>query len=508
MTVLDWAIIVGYLGFIVWLGARYARRQSNTTEYFLGGRQMPLWAVTLSVIAAEVSAATFLGVPAVAYSGNLAYVVFSLGFICGRLVLAVFFLGVYRRLELYTVYGFLDRRFGPPTKNAAAAVFLLGRLLASGVRLFVPAVAINMITGLDPYESVLIVGLLGLAYTFLGGIRGVIWTEVVQACTFIGGGIALVAFVVWKTDGGLTAAINVCANEDKFRVFDTSGSLWTEPYHVVTAFVGMTVLTLASHGTDQDMCQRMLTCKTTLASRLSVMYSGLLGLPVAVIFLLLGLALYAFVTLNDGTLGKLKPDEIFPAFVREHSVPGVPGLMLAALAAAALSTHASSIASMASTTIVDFYRPYIRRNADEAHYLWASRTASIFWGLALIGVACLSVEMHERGVTIIDLALGAMTLVYGPLLGVFLVGIFTPFGRNGSNLAGMLTGFLVVVFITTKNTLLEWAGLADQCEGLRAFHLAWPWWIVLGTLVTVTISMMGGRTPRAQVDNARAAGGA
>jgi Na+/proline symporter len=225
----DQAIVVVYLGFIVWLGARYVRRQSDTAEYLLGGRQMPLWAVTVSVIAAEVSAATFLGLPALAYGDDLAYIVISIGFVLGRLILALYFLGVYRRLELFTVYGFLEQRFGPATKNAAAAVFLLGRLLASGVRLFIPTIAIQTITGLGLVESVLIVGLLGLVYTFLGGIRGVIWTEVVQAFTFVGGGIALIVFVVFKTEGGLNAAIDACTEADKFHIFVTTGSPWNEP---------------------------------------------------------------------------------------------------------------------------------------------------------------------------------------------------------------------------------------------------------------------------------------
>ena len=533
MTVLDWTIIVVYLGGVVWLGARYARRQSDTTEYFLGGRRMPLWAVTLSVIAAEISAATFLGAPAESLSegGNFAYILFPLGFIVGRLILALFFLGLYRKLELYTVYGFLEKRFGPPTKNAAAGVFLIARVLASGVRLFFPALAIRIIAGIDLSTSVVIVGGLGLLYTFLGGIRGVIWTEVIQAITFIAGGIGLIVLVIWQIDGGLSAAIAVCVEHNKFEFWQTGGSIWSNKYHPFTALTGAVVLALASHGTDQDMCQRMLTCKTSLASRLSVVYSGLIGVPVAVIFLSLGLALFAFVELNGPVAGAAQSSEVLPHFVANHLSMGVPGLMLAALAAATLSTHASSIAALASTTVVDFYRPYIRRDASERHYVWVSRAVSVFWGVALIGAALAAAWIHEHEkATIIDLALGAMTLVYGPLLGVFLVGIFTPFGRNASNLTGMAVGFVVVITIALKNRLLDWTGLVDAValnqtldataalnaklmaaqqpltelsltgwDSLYAFSLAWPWWIIIGTALTAGIALLGGRTNRPRV---------
>ena len=491
MTLYDWLAIALYLGATIALGLWLSRKQDNLEDYYLGGRTIPWWAALLSMVATEVSAATFLGAPEQGYVRDMTYLQFSVGTIAARFVLASVFIAAFYRLRVFTVYGFLTERFGAPTRTTTAGVFLLGRLFASGARLFIAAIAIEVATGIGLRSSIVLLGVIAVAYTWVGGIKAVIWTDVLQAIVLVGGGLIAAVSLLADIPLSLGETVDFLSSHDKLRIFDFGGdggwgAVLSNPYHVVPAVIGGFFLTMATHGTDHDMVQRLLTCRESREGQRSLWMSGLVSVLVTTLFLGVGQLLFVYVQhlaagdpmrLAAGMLSDSgKNGHFFLHYVVTMLPAGVSGLVLAAVFAAAMSSLDSAMSAMSATFVTDIYRPHLHPDAEERHYLLTGRLATVGIGGLLIGVALLVVHYYEANpqTDLLSIALGVMTFFYGALLGVFLLGFATR--DRGSSLSNALGAALsIAVVLLVKQTSA----------------VGWPWFIVIGTAVTFAVAFAG-----------------
>jgi len=502
MTSLDWYIVAGYLGLILVLGFAASRRVEKLFDYFLAGRTTAVWVVVISIIATETSAATVIGGPDTSYRSNLAYVQTTIGAVLSRFFLAYFFIDVYYRHGVYTVYGYLAKRFGFVEQTVTALVFCVGRLFASGARLYIASFAVATIASVNLITAILLVGAVALLYGVFGGLRAVMWTDVVQGILFLLGGVFALLLIV-DTVGGVSVLWETARGSGKLEMFDFnvdifSVEFWKNPYTFIGAVLGGFTLGVATHRTDQDMVQRMLSCRTSREGRKSLIYAGLMEIFVVLLFVSLGVALWAFYQ-QSAVAGPSETESVFPHFIRTSIPSGVRGLLLAAILAAAMSSLDSAITALSSVSVADVYFPFrgwrtgqhTKLEDVEADHrvLKTSRWLSLFWGLLLIIIAYVLGTYHQsllkdagvsgfdlgRSAELLTLALGVMALIYGPLLGVFLVGIFTSRGSTKSLLSGMAAGLLVV------------SGL----KFASSIEIGWTWHIIIGCLITTGIALLG-----------------
>ncbi|MGH9787524.1 MAG: sodium:solute symporter [Candidatus Acidiferrales bacterium] len=476
---LDLAIVIAYLAGVTALGA-YFRRQRSVHDYFLGGGQTPAWAITLSIVATETSTLTIIGTPALAYAGNLAFLQLVLGYILARFIISFLLLPQYFTGQLYTAYQYIERRFGGATRRLAAGLFLVTRALADGVRVWAIAIVVQLllprvfelITGrtleFAELTAVVVVMLLTFVYTYLGGMKAVIWTDVVQFFLYVGGGLAALYFLLGDVPGGWSAVS--AQHGAKLSVFDFTFSL-TTTYTFWTGILGGTFLTLASHGTDQLMVQRLLAAPNLRSSQRALIASGFIVFAQFVIFLLVGVLLYAYYSAPGNSLPAAAighNDRIFPLYIVERLPSGLSGLMVAGVLAAAMSTSSATLNSLAASTVVDFYQPLRGRSEEDPQALLRrSRWTAVLWGFVLIGLAMLARAwgpVLEAGLTI-------ASITYGALLGLFLLGRLAPRATSTGAAVGMAAGLAVMlyVFFGTK--------------------LAWTWYVLLGTLVTFSVGL-------------------
>jgi SSS family transporter len=518
LSLFDWAVIAAYFLAVMFVGLYAAGKQTTTRDYFLGDRQIPWWAAALSIIATETSAVTFIGFPAEAYRGDWGFLQLAIGFVAGRVFLALFFIHVFYHFDVVTVYGYLERRFGNATRVVAALLFLAGRVIGSGVRLFAACLAVKIASGLPIAWAIAGLGLFGVGYTLVGGIRSVVWTDCILGLTFILGGAAAAGFIVAGIDGGPAAIVSHPALLEKFRVFHlgldaapgggpaTWSDFFASPRPLLIGLAGGFVLTLATHGTDQDLVQRMLTCRDARGGASSLVASAAVFFPMACLFLLIGTLLWF---LHDQH-PELRPalgqaDYYFPDFIVRQVPRGVAGILFAGVFAAALSSLTSVLNALSSTAIEDFYRPFLRPRQDERHYVLASRVATVLWGVALVGTA-LAFLGSSQGV--LDLALSVLTYFYGAILGAFLLGIFTRRGSALSTALGMLVSVPCVLLLQARafldapekapDAVRSWleALPAAWAAAVKAWVplLGWPLWIIAGTAVSVAIGALGRQT--------------
>ncbi len=517
LSPIDWIVIGVYLTVVMLIGLRVAGRQRTTRDYFLGDRSIPWWAAALSIIATETSAVTFIGYPGLAYRGDWRVAQLIFGFIAGRIFLAYYFLQVFYGLDVVTVYGFLEKRFGNWTRALGASLFLCGRVLASGVRLYAACLAIEIAAGLRIEYAIIGLGVFAIGYTLIGGIRSVVWTDCVLGLTFMAGGVLAAVFILVNIDGGLGAIIGHEVLGEKVRVVhlgasapDGSPATWRDFFAsdapLVVGLAGGFVLTLATHGTDQDIVQRMLTCQDARDGGRSLIGSAVIILPLTLLFLLVGTLLWLLHDLHPEFRpeGVANPDHFFPDFIVRYVPAGLAGFLFAGVFAAALSSLTSVLNALSSTLISDFYRPFVYRGGREEHYLLASRVATFLCGAGLVAVA---LGFIGSGDSVFAIAMKALTYFYGALLGVFLLGIFTGRGTGVSTTAGMLISVVVVL-------ALQWRAFIEQPQAAPAIVaswiestpdwltsavrwcvplLAWPYWIVLGTGVSLGVGLLGRR---------------
>ncbi len=464
MRLLDLAIILCYLLGITWFGARFRRRQRTLKDYFLGGRAAPWWAIALSIVSAETSTLTIIGTPALSFAGNLGFLQVVLGYLVARLVIAALFLPHYFRGELYTAYELIGRRFGPRARKLTAGTFLVLRSLAEGVRVFAISIVVSVVLGTGELASIVLIVCLTLFYTFEGGMTAVIWTDVVQMVLYVAGALVSFAVLLGQVPGGWEQVWSMAGAAGKLQVFDfrfaLTGEFFARTYSFWAGLVGGCFLTTASHGTEQLLVQRLLAARSQRESRAALLASWVVIFVQFTLFLLIGLGLYALYTLTH-TAPPQPSDRIYPEFVWRSLPPGAAGLVVAAILAAAMSNLSAALNSLASTSVIDFYQP-LAAGRGETHYLRVARGATVIWGAVLLAIGYLARQWGS----VLEAGLSIASVIYGALLGVFLLGVLTR--RVGENAA--------------MSAMV--AGLVAMAAVKFATPVAWTWYVLIGTAVT------------------------
>ena len=461
-SAIDFFIVFVYLVGITAFGAHFRKDQHTIKDYFLGGRTAPWWAIALSIVSAETSTLTIIGTPALAYGSNLAFLQLVFGYLVARILLSLLFIPQYFSGEFYTAYQLIQRRFGARLRSLTAGVFLVTRALAEGVRVFAISIVVSVVLGTGEMTSVILITLLTLFYTFEGGMSAVIWTDVIQMFIYVAGTLVVVFMALHRIPGGWAEVTAVAAAAGgKFRVLDFTLSL-TKTYTFWAGLLGGTFLTMASHGTDQLMVQRLLAARNQRQSVAALLSSGVVILFQFTLFLTVGVLLYVFYQKFPPRVPFSNLDRLFPTFVVNELPSGISGLVIAAVLAAAMSNLSAALNSLASSTVVDFYGPMRRQAIDDRHRLWVSRLATLAWGGVMI---VLGIVASGWG-SVLEAGLTIASITYGGLLGIFLLGLQTK--RANSN------GATVGLFI----------GLATMLAVKFLTPVAWTWYVLIGTSAT------------------------
>jgi solute:Na+ symporter, SSS family len=478
-TWLDTFILIAYLVGITWFGIKIAGKQGSTKDYFLGGRKIPWWAVCFAIVATETSTLTFISIPGLAYLTNMNFLQLTLGYFLGRAVVAWIILPSYFRGELGTAYTFLANRFGTPMKNLASGVFMLTRLAADGVRLFATAIPLALILqntfiaeNLQAHwiyiGSIFLIAVVSLSYTYVGGLRAVVWMDVVQLFIYFTGVIAAIIIVGGQLGGGLSGGIATAAGAGKFEIFNFTfeGGLrgfFSTPYTFIASVLGGAFLSMASHGIDQLIVQRLLAAGSLNASRKALVLTGGIIILQFGLFLFLGALLFVFYSGAD-----ILPDEVFPRFIIEEMPVGLSGLIIAALFAAAMSTLSSSITALGSATMYDYVIPYYKGLTSD-NEMAVSRLITLIWCLLLVGSAVFFMQSPQ---TVVELALSIASFTYGGLLGTFFLGVLFKGPVLRDAVSAFIAGILVMVYIILFTSV------------------AWTWYTLIGAAVTLATGQL------------------
>jgi len=458
-ALIDWGVVLVYFAFTVWLGGRLGRGQRNLEDYFLAGRRTPWLAASLSIVGTETSTLTFVGVPAIAYAGNLGFLQVAAGYVLGRLLVAWWLVPAYFEGRISTAYELLEVRFGDRVRRFSSGLFLVSRVLADGVRLFATALVLQALLPIPLPMAILAVTAVTLYYTSRGGLKAVIWNDAVQLVVYVSGAALAGWILVRSLPGGLAPALSDLRATGKLDVLDF-GWDWSNAYTFWAGLVGGAVLTMATHGTDQMFVQRLLACRSARDARKAVVSSGIIVFAQMALFLLIGSLLYSYYATSPPELSFETPDQVFPRFIATQLPPGLGGLVIAAVFAAAMSTLSSSMSSLASASTFDFGR---RRWTTDAAALRASRMLTVMWAVALAAVA---VVARAWGL-VLEAGLTITSITFGPVLGVFGLAVAGRRLEQSSVLIAMGVGLVVAV-----------------CAHLFT-PLAWTWLTPLGAAVTL-----------------------
>ena len=537
---IDTVVLLVYFVGIVALGLWAGRRNRNLDEFSLGSRSIPWWAVLASIIAAETSAATFLGTPAEGFKTRAYfYGQLAIGTVLARIVIAFTFIKPYYDYRVQSVYEFLTVRFGTKTKNMASGIFLFTRVLGIGVRLYLggaimvviwrylfPTLPVNLNTYI---WGIIFVTVITTVYTAVGGIKAVVWTDVIQAVLMFSSVIFAIFLLLRSIPGGFETVKSNLGGLDNVKLFQTGwnsdlpfGSalkaMLEEPYTIFAAFIGSTLLTMATHGTDQDMVQRMLTAPDHRKSRLSLILSGVMDLPIAGAFLTVGILLSVYYSVVPGATLPAADNEIFGDYI-VHQMPVVfRGLIIAGIFATMMGSTSAALNALATSFTKDFYLPYIRPGATDIQAIRAARIATAVFGVLMILVATMAANavLQDAKLTIIPIAIGILGYTYGALVGVFLLGMLTRGrGSDRANVVGMIVGIMSVL-VLCKVTMPAFDVLALVRGKLVAAQwnfgwfmpdwwpkISWPWFVFVGCAVTLSIAVLF-RTPQSQIAAAEA----
>jgi SSS family transporter len=494
----DLALIVVYLIGITLFGLRFrGGKDSNSRSlrsYFLADQTIPWWAIALSIVSAETSTLTIISIPGVAFAGDFGFLQIVIGYMLGRIVVALIFLPKYFQGEMLTAYQLIDQRFGHTLHKVTAGLFLLTRAAAEGVRVFAVSIVVGIAIGTRDVLSIGIISALTLLYTFEGGMAAVIWTDVVQMVIYVGGTFVAIYTLGAHVPGGWSQIHEVAAAAGKFHLFHFALNL-TQSYTFWAGVLGGTFLTMASHGTDQLMVQRMLAARNLRESRLALLSSGGVIFLQFTLFLLIGVGLYVFYGLHPAVFASA--DRIFPTFIVREMPVGIAGLLVAAILAAAMSNLSAALNSLSSTTVVDFYMHW-RPEADDRERMMISRASTVAWALVLFGVAVYSVFAGGKG-HVVEVGLSIASVAYGALLGVFLLGTLTRYATQWGAIVGMICGFAL--------NLLLWLDPAPIRLGpITIPHVAFTWYVLIGSIVTFVVGSVASFVlPRARRGQAKAA---
>ncbi|WP_373949854.1 sodium:solute symporter [Vibrio pomeroyi] len=517
-TSLDWAVFAIYFVVIAFTGWHFSRiKITSTKDYFLGGNSMPMWVVAISVLATSQSAATFLGGPESSYRGDLTYLATNIGGILGAIFVALILIPRFYQNKVSTVYELLKVRFGEKTKQRAGVMYLVGRVFASGARLYMAAIAVSMIlfTNINPSSvitSVVILVTVGLAYTYMGGIRSVIWSDLIQLVVYVGAAIAVIIYLLGQIPADFSQIAQVLANpgegqSSKLTLLDFTLDLTPAgTFSFWACITGFVLLNIGAFGLDQDMTQRVLTCKDAKQGSKAMINSIIFSIPVVLVFMSIGLLLYVFYQRPDlmGVEGKDVVQSfngenvtIFMYYVLNEMPAGLRGLVTVGVVAAALSTLNSGLNSMSSVAIQDIYKPWLearKGEQDDFHYVKAGRFGMAAAALALgsMGILCYYWQQYTD-MPLLSFALSVMVFAYTGLLGVYFTAIFTERGNETSVALALVAGFLT--------TLLMQAYVWDSVMGMIntnwvGIRLAFPYQLCAGTFVSLIVCLSGKKQPQ------------
>ena len=499
MRWIDLSVILVYLAGITWFGARFGRSQRTLRDYFLGGKIVPWWAIALSVVSAETSTLTVIGTPALSFQGNFGFLQLVFGYLLARIVIATLFLPAYFRGEMYTAYELMRVRFGNRIRRLTAATFLVLRALAEGVRVFAISIVISVILGSGETASILFILCLTLFYTYEGGLAAVIWTDVAQMFLYVVGAVLSLVLLLREIPGGWGHVAAVAAPLGKLQIFDfrlaPPGIFFTRTYSFWAGIIGGCFLTTASHGTEQLMVQRLLAARDLRRSRAALLTSWVVIFIQFTLFLVIGTCLFVLYR-ERGTQPPEVMDRLYPLYIWQSLPPGVAGLVMAAILAAAMSNLSAALNALASTTVLDLWRPMAGTRfkrarqclaptfaptavagddvgndmgndvgndmGDDARWLRLSRYATVVWGVVLFGVALLARQWGN----VLQAGLSIASIVYGSLLGVFLLGLLTKRVGEIAAMCGMCVGLGLMLYVRF------------------ATPIAFTWYVVIGTGAT------------------------
>jgi SSS family solute:Na+ symporter len=459
-------VLLSYVAAITAFGTWLGRRQRSVRDYFLGGHSVPWWAIAACIVATETSTLTFIGAPGTAYKGDWTFLQLVFGYVIGRIVIAAIFLPAYFRGEIYTSYELLQKRFGGAVRGASAAIFLLYRTLGDGIRLHAAALVLAVAAGGQRWEWVwiLVLGIAMILYTEEGGVTATIWTDTIQMFVYLAGALVCLVAVVRVLPDGVGGALAAAEAAGKLRVINPAFDL-RQPYTLWAGVIGGMFLTLATHGTDHYLVQRLLVARSRRDASVGLVLSGFLVLAQFTLFLFLGTLFWARYGGREFTRG----DEVLPTFVTTELPGGWTGFILAAIVAAALSP---SLNSMASATLRDFYLPYFRPRADEAEQMRMGKIFTVFWGIAQMAVAFVAQGVDSA----LQAGLAALGYASGPTVGAFLLGVLTRSANSVGTMVGMVAGLVVSLSV---------GQLAPSVLG--APGVAWTWNVAVGSAVTVGV---------------------
>lgn len=478
-TALDYVIVLVYLIGVAIFGVLSGGKQTSTRDYFLGSQRIPWWAICFAIVATETSALTFISIPGLAYTTNLNFLQITFGYILGRIVIAFLLLPFYFKGELVTAYALLTKRFGDRTRNLASIVFLFTRTTATGVRLYATAIPLaiilcgyQMFMGLSN-ESVYVISIVVITgftflYTYTGGMRAVIWTDVIQMFIYLGGAAVAMVVLLSKLPNGWESVVAAAEPHHKFQIFYSGfeGSLaqfFKVDYNFFSSVIGGAFLSMASHGADQLIVQRLLATNSLKNSQKALIGSGFIVMLQFLFFLLIGVTLYAFYQGKPFGRG----DEVFPAFIIHELPTGISGLIIAGLFASAMGALSGSINSLASSTLIDLYKPYFGKHSSPERDLHLSKVFSIVWTIALMGTAFLFIMQTSQAV--VEIALKIASITYGGLLGTFFLGILFKKPKEIDAIVGFLAGVAILVFLFIDRSI------------------AWTWWTFIGCATTIIV---------------------
>lgn len=472
LNALDLTVITAYLVGITLFGLRFRRHNRSLKDYFLADNTIPWWAISLSIVAAETSTLTIISVPGLAYDKDFRFLQLVMGYVVGRIVVAVVLIPQYFHGELVTAYQLIDRRFGRWLRSLTSGLFLITRAAAEGVRVFAVAIVVGIalsswLTGMSEFgrdiAAIAIVSTLTLIYTYEGGMTAVIWTDVIQLAIYLSGCVIGLFTILHFVPGGWHTVTAMAGASDKFRVFDFSLS-WSSTYTFWSGLIGGAFLTTASHGTDQLIVQRLLAARSERQSKIALVASGFAVLVQFALFLLMGTMLYVFYRLFPPQVPFVRSDTIFPTFIVTRMPHGVSGLLISAILAAAMSNLSAALNSLSSVTVVDFYGRW-RPLASEGTRVRLSRIATFGWCFVLFGLAVLA----RHGGRVLEVGLSIASVAYGSLLGVFLLGVLTKRANEPGAMVGMVVGFVFNLYLWLFT------------------RVPFTWYVVLGSAVTFAV---------------------
>jgi SSS family solute:Na+ symporter len=463
---LDAAIVLTYLTTILALGAWLGRGQKDTLEYLLGNRSLPTWALLLSIVATETSAVTFLSIPGATYvpHGNMSFIQIALGYIIGRFLVIGVLLPKYFEGQPFTAYEVLQQRFGIASSRVTSALFLVTRNIGDALRLYLTALALQQAIGLELKVCIVVMGVVTILYTLLGGVKSVVWNDCLQFFIYIVGAVVALGVIVYRLPGGWDQLWEFGRNSERFRVFDFDIS-WTKPSITFwSGLIGGLFLTAATHGTDQMMVQRYLSARSQRSAGWALGLSGFIVCVQFALFLVIGIGLACFYQEfpPDTPFGPQDGDKVFAHFIVNHLGRGLVGLTLAAIFAATLS---SSLNSSAASLIYDIYLPIAKQEPSAERKMWLSRVGTVLFGLIQIAVALGSYQLGANESTV-ESVLKIAGFALGPMLGLYFLAVFAKRVQQRAALLGFVVGVSGISYIATQTSL------------------SWPWYAAVGSMIT------------------------